>query len=70
MAAVAAARLVARLGGGVSESARALAYRLYSICDRKARAELARDYNNLVVSWPAIRDKAASAGAGPEPRLL
>ncbi|NLD43079.1 MAG: DUF1156 domain-containing protein, partial [Chloroflexi bacterium] len=66
----AAARLVARLGGGVSESARALAYRLYSICDRKARAELARDYNNLVVSWPAIRDKAASAGAGPEPRLL
>jgi putative DNA methylase len=66
----AAARLVARLGGGVSESARALAYRLYSICDRKARAELARDYNNLVVSWPAIRDRAA-AGAPPETgRLL
>jgi putative DNA methylase len=66
----AAARLVARLGGGHSEAARALAYRLYSICDRKARAELARDYNNLVVSWPAIRDKAASAGTGEQARLI
>lgn len=66
----AAARLVARLGGGVSEAARALAYRLYSICDRKARAELARDYNNLVVSWSAIRDKAAHMGTAEQARLI
>jgi putative DNA methylase len=66
----AAAALAAELGGGISESARALAYRLYSICDRKGWADLARDYNNLVVSWPVIRDRAA-AGAPPETgRLL
>ncbi len=66
----AAAALATELGGGVSENARALAYRLYSICDRKGWADLARDYNNLVVSWPAIRDRAA-AGAPPETgRLL
>jgi len=65
----AAAALVAELGGGISESARALAYRLYSICDRKGWADLARDYNNLVVSWPAIRDRAA-AGAPAEDRPL
>lgn len=66
----AAAALATELGGGVSENARALAYRLYSICDRKGWADRARDYNNLVVSWPAIRDRAA-AGAPPETgRLL
>jgi putative DNA methylase len=66
----AAARLVARLGSGMSESARALAYRLYAICDRKAWADLARDYNNLVVSWPAIQEQAGRVGVGDQARLL
>ena len=35
-----AGRLVNRLGGGTSEAARALAYRLYAICDRKGWANL------------------------------
>ncbi len=65
-----AARLVARLGGGISEQARALAYRLYSICDRAGWSELALDYNNLVISWVAIQDRAASVGVGEEARLL
>ncbi len=66
----AAAALAAELGGGVSENARALAYRLYSICDRKGWADLARDYNNLVVSWPAIRDRAAAGAPAEDRRLL
>jgi putative DNA methylase len=54
-----AALLCGRLGGGRSEDARALAYRLYSICERKGWAEEALAYNSLVVSWPAIQEKAA-----------
>lgn len=66
-----AAALSAEMGGGMSEPARALAYRLYSICDRKGWAELARDYNNLAVSWQAIRDQAATvATEDPQGRLI
>ena len=61
----AAARLVNRLGGGRSEDARALAYRLYSICERKKWADEALAYNMLVVSWPAIQDKAAQIASQP-----
>jgi len=61
----AAARLVNQLGGGRSEEARALAYRLYSICERKKWADEALAYNTLVVSWPAIQDKAAQLSVVP-----
>jgi putative DNA methylase len=60
----AAARLVNELGGG-SEDARALAYRLYSICERKKWADEALAYNTLVVEWPAIQDKAAQLKVTP-----
>jgi len=60
----AAARLVNELGGG-SEDARALAYRLYSICERKKWADEALAYNTLVVEWPAIQDKAAQLKVMP-----
>ena len=50
----AAATLVRQLGG-LAETARELAYRLYTVCDRKNRAEEARSYNGLVQSWPEIR---------------
>ena len=49
----AAATLVRQLGG-VAETARELAYRLYTVCERKNRAEEARAYNGLVQSWPEI----------------
>jgi putative DNA methylase len=54
-----AGKLVARMGGGQSEEARALAYRLYTICERKKWPEEAIFYNTLVISWPAIQEKAA-----------
>jgi putative DNA methylase len=65
-----AAALVRRLGGGMSEDARALAYRLYAIADRKHWTEEARAYNSLVVSWPAIVEKAARAPGAEQGRLL
>ena len=37
-----------------AEAARELPYRLYSICERKKRAQEALSYNALVQSWPEI----------------
>ncbi|MDP3151460.1 MAG: DUF1156 domain-containing protein [Archangium sp.] len=44
------------------EAIRLLAYRLYTLCDRKNWAEQARPYNELITSWPAIVE--ASHGVG------
>lgn len=49
----AAAGLVKKLGSK-AELARELAYRLYTICERKKRAKEALSYNALVQSWPEI----------------
>jgi putative DNA methylase len=45
--------LAAQLGSK-AEVARELAYRLYSICERKKRSQEALAYNALVQSWPEI----------------
>jgi putative DNA methylase len=50
---IAAAELVARLGSK-ADVARELAYRLYTQCERKKRAQEALAYNSLVQSWPEI----------------
>ena len=52
-----AAQLVRQLGG-VAETARELAYRLYSIAERRNRAAEALSYNGLVQSWPEISNLA------------
>ena len=49
----AAATLVAKLGAQ-AETARELCYRLYTLCERKKRANEAMAYNGLVQSWPEI----------------
>ncbi len=54
----AAAGLVAKLGAK-AEIARELAYRLYTLCERKKRAVDALSYNGLVQSWPEIVRLAA-----------
>jgi putative DNA methylase len=56
----AAAELVATLGSK-AEPARELAYRLYTICERKKRAPQALSYNALVQSWPEITRLAADS---------
>jgi putative DNA methylase len=50
---MAAADLVSKLGAK-AETARELAYRLYTLCERKKRAAEALAYNGLVQSWPEI----------------
>ena len=57
----AAATLVAKLGTK-AEIARELAYRLYTLCERKKRAQEALSYNGLVQSWPEITRLAREGG--------
>jgi putative DNA methylase len=56
--------------GGLGETARELAYRLYSICERKSWAQEALGYNALVVAWPEIALLAAGEPAGQAQQRL
>lgn len=51
-----------------AEAARQLAYRLYTLCERKGWAEDARAYNELITSWSAL--ESAAAKAAPSQREL
>lgn len=55
----ACAEIVFNMFGSNAESAKDLAYRLYTIAERKGWAEEAYAYNNLVVAWPDIQTRAA-----------
>jgi len=59
----AAGTLVGKLGSK-AEIARELAYRLYTLCERKKRAAEALAYNGLVQSWPEIT-RLAREGSKP-----
>jgi putative DNA methylase len=59
---IAAAQLVAKIGNN-AEVSRELAYRLYTVCERKKRAQEALSYNGLVQSWPEITRLAREARA-------
>lgn len=54
-----AAMLMLKMSHDMAAEARNLAYRLYSICERKGWADHARDYNALVISWAGIGEEAA-----------
>jgi len=58
----AAGELLARMPEK-TESVRQLAYRLYTICERKGWAEDAGIYNALVTSWHAILESSREAAA-------
>lgn len=45
-----------------SEDIRKLAYRLYTLCERKGWAEEARGYNELITSWHGIETASHEAG--------
>jgi len=64
-----AGRLARRLGG-LADQARELAYRLYSIADRKGWTEEALGYNALVASWPEIQEAAAQAAEETQGRMV
>lgn len=58
----AAGALLARMPAR-AEPMRALAYRLYTLCERQGWADDARAYNELVAAWSSI--EAAAAESGP-----
>jgi putative DNA methylase len=64
-----AAELLRRLGG-LGEAARELAYRLYTICERKGWAQEALGYNGLVVAWPEIARLAMGEQTGKAQQVL
>ena len=64
----AAAQLLRRIGGP-GETARALAHRLYAICDRQKRPADALRYNTLVRSWPELKRLAEHDEGRPQPLL-
>lgn len=59
----ACAQIVVTLLGSNAENAKSLAYRLYTICERKNWAQEGYAYNNLVVAWPDIQSMAAQIQA-------
>ncbi len=61
-----AAAELARKLGAEAEIARELAYRLYTVCERRKRAAEALAYNGLVQSWPEITHLAQQATVMPE----
>jgi putative DNA methylase len=72
-----AALLLNQMPPEMATEARQLAYRLYSICERKSWSDHARDYNALVVSWAGVgeesarlRSAAAQGDATQQNRLL
>lgn len=66
-----AAELFLKLGPK-SEVARDLAYRLFSLCEKKKWAKEALDYNGLVIAWPDLvnRASALSASKSVQPNLV
>lgn len=59
-----AAALLGRLGQGVGERSRQLAYLLFGICDRKRWSDDAGAYNMIVTAWPELNRLAASGATG------
>lgn len=67
----ACAKIVRGIFGSGAESAKDLAYRLYTIAERKGWTEEGYAYNALVVAWPDIQSRAAAIKAdAPEQMTL
>jgi putative DNA methylase len=54
-----AAKIVSDIFTSEPEQAKALAYRLFTIAERKGWAQEAYAYNSLVIAWPDVQAKAA-----------
>jgi putative DNA methylase len=58
-----AAQIVEGIFTSEPEQAKALAYRLFTIAERKGWAAEAYAYNSLVIAWPDVQSKAAELAA-------
>ncbi len=52
-----------------TEAIRQLAYRLYTLCERRGWAEDARAYNELVSSWASVETAATAAVESPRAKV-
>lgn len=59
----ACAQIVVNMLGSNAERAKDLAYRLYTVAERKGWAQEAYAYNALVIAWPEIQSRAAELQA-------
>ena len=55
-----AAKIISGILTSEPERAKALAYRLFTIAERKGWAQEAYAYNSLVIAWPSVQAKAAA----------
>lgn len=60
---LACAQIVVNMMGSNTEHAKDLAYRLYTVAERKGWAQEAYAYNALVIAWPEIQSRAAELQA-------
>jgi putative DNA methylase len=58
-----AAKIVSGIFTSEPEYAKALAYRLFQIAERKGWAQEAYAYNSLVIAWPDVQSRAAELQA-------
>ena len=54
-----AAKVICNILTSEPEQAKALAYRLFTIAERKGWAQEAFAYNSLVIAWPEVQIRAA-----------
>ncbi len=59
----ACSEIIAPMFGSNAEQAKSLAYRLFTIAERKGWAQEAYAYNALVIAWPEIQSRAAELQA-------
>lgn len=62
----ACADIVDKTLGSNAENTKALAYRLYTICERRNWAQEGYAYNNLVTAWPDIQSRVTEMRAQPK----
>lgn len=60
---LACAQIMVNMMGANAEHAKDLAYRLYTVAERKGWAQEAYAYNALVIAWPEIQSRAAELQA-------
>ncbi|MDX9872400.1 MAG: DUF1156 domain-containing protein [Clostridia bacterium] len=60
---VACAQIISEMFGSNVEQAKSLAYRLFTIAEKKGWAQEAYAYNSLVIAWPEIQSKATELKA-------
>ncbi|MCL2001509.1 MAG: hypothetical protein FWG74_08755 [Planctomycetes bacterium] len=60
----ATAQIISAMSGSQPEHAKALAYRLFTLAERKGWTQEAYAYNSLVAAWPDVLARSAEMRAG------